>query len=255
MQFGDGRNSKMRNIYVELTFNGTNYHGWQIQNNAVTIQEVLQTALDNIIDSDYEIKGCSRTDAGVHANVYCLNIMTRHNIQADKLKGALNRFLPVDIAAMVSKDVPNDFHARYTCKSKEYEYLIWNNHYRNPFYHDYALHYKYELDVDLLNKAGQAFVGTHDFTSFCTLDERERGDFTRTVNHFTVIRDGSLVRIRVEADGFLYNMVRIMVGTMLKVAQGKIGVDEIESIINAKDRSLAGPTAPAHGLYLNKVNY
>jgi tRNA pseudouridine38-40 synthase len=139
--------------------------------------------------------------------------------------------------------------------SKEYIYKIWNSEVRNPFLDGYALHYRYKLDENMLNKAAQAYVGKHDFTSFCTIDNREMGDMTRNVKSFSVTRDGDLVTMRVEADGFLYNMVRIMVGTLLRVQQGKIPQDGISDIIEKKNRKFAGPTAQACGLYLNKVNY
>ena len=245
----------MRNILLTIAYDGHNYHGWQIQNNALSVQQVFQQALEKIIGDSYNVKGCSRTDSGVHANMYCINVLTEHTIPPERLKCALNRFLPKDIAVLSGKEAPMDFHARYSCKSKEYVYKIWNSSERNPFLNNYALHYRYKLDENMLNRAAQAFVGTHDFTSFCTLDKREKGDFTRTVKSFSVKRDGNMVEFKVEADGFLYNMVRIMVGTLLRVAQGKISEDELPDIIRAKNRSLAGPTAPPHGLYLNRVVY
>lgn len=249
---GDGQ---IRNILLTISYDGKAYHGWQVQQNALTVQEVFQSALEKIIGNDYSVKGCSRTDSGVHANMYCISVKTSHRIPAERLRCAMNRFLPLDIVVLDSKEVELDFHARYSCKSKEYVYKIWNSEERNPFLNGYALHYRYALDEKMLDKAAQAYVGTHDFTSFCTLDKREKGDFTRTVKAFSVTRNGNLVEMRVEADGFLYNMVRIMVGTLLRIAQGKIKEDGIPDIINALNRKFAGPTAPACGLYLNKVNY
>ena len=156
---------------------------------------------------------------------------------------------------MSCNEVDPDFHARYSCKSKEYVYKIWNSQVRNPFLDGYALHYRYPLDAEMLNEAAQAYVGKHDFTSFCTPDNRETGDLSRTVKHFSVTRDGDMVLMRVEADGFLYNMVRIMVGTLLRIAQGKIPPDGIPAILEKRDRKFAGPTAQPCGLYLNQVNY
>lgn len=187
--------------------------------------------------------------------MYCISLKTTHRIPAVRLKGALNRFLPLDIVVNDSKEVSNDFHARYSCVSKQYIYKIWNKEERNPFMNGYVYHYRYDLDVEMLNKTAQAYVGTYDYTSFCTIDNREKGDLTRTVKSFNVYRDGNMVIMSVEADGFLYNMVRIMIGTLLRVAQGKFKPEDISKIIDAKDRSKAGPTAPACGLYLNKVNY
>lgn len=255
MQCDFSGGSSMRNILLTIAYDGSAYHGWQIQSNALTVQEVFQNALRKIIGDDFTVKGCSRTDSGVHANMYCINVMTEHKIPAERLKNAINRFLPMDIAVLSGCDVKLDFHARYSCKSKEYVYKIWNSSERNPFLNGYALHYRFELDENKLNRAAQAFVGKHDFTSFCTLDKREKGDFTRNVKSFSVTRNDKMVEMKVEADGFLYNMVRIMVGTLLRVAQGKFDENAIPDIINAKNRKMAGPTAPACGLYLNKVNY
>ena len=247
--------SSLRNLLITISYDGKSFHGWQIQQNAYTVQEAFQTALGKIIGSGFDIKGCSRTDSGVHANMYCISVKTSHPIPAERLKAALNRWLPLSIAALDCKEVDEDFHARYSCKSKEYIYKIWNSEVRNPFLDGYALHYRYSLDEKMLHDAAQAYVGAHDFTSFCTLDNREQGDMTRNVKAFSVTRDGDMVTMRVEADGFLYNMVRIMVGTLLRIQQGKIPADGITDIINKKNRQYAGPTAPACGLYLNKVNY
>ena len=244
-----------RNILLTLAYCGKELHGWQIQENAVTVQELFQKALYQVIQERPDIKGCSRTDSGVHANMYCISMHISHPIANDHLMMALNRYLPDDIAVTAVTDVPDDFHARYSCKGKEYVYKVWNSRVRNPFLQGMALHYRYSVDVDALDREAQAFVGSHDFTSFCTLDKREKGDFTRTVEYFRVERDGDMILFTVKADGFLYNMVRIMVGTLLAIGQGRIPYGALPGIIDAQDRSKAGPTAPAHGLYLNKVFY
>lgn len=240
---------------LTISYDGKAFHGWQIQKNALAVQEVFQKALYAIIGGYVDIKGCSRTDSGVHANMYCINFKTEHPIPAVRLKAALNRYLPMEVAVLDCKEVDEDFHARYSCVSKQYVYKIWNSEVRNPFLNGYALHYRYKIDEKQLNRAAQAYVGKHDFTSFCTLDKREKGDFVRDVKMFSVERQGELITMTVEADGFLYNMVRIMVGTLLRVQQGKIPEDGIGEIIEKKDRKFAGPTAPACGLYLNRVNY
>lgn len=245
----------LKNLLITISYDGRGFHGWQIQKNAVTVQEVFQDALSKIVGSFYDLKGCSRTDSGVHADMYCISVRISHPIEPVRLKAALNRWLPDTVVCLDCVQVADDFHARYCCKSKQYKYKIWNSDTRNPFLNGYALFYPYKLDADALNKAAQAFVGSHDFTSFCTLDKREMGDMTREVKHFEVEREGCLVTMTVEADGFLYNMVRIMVGTLLEIAQGKISPDAIQDIIEKKDRSCAGATAQACGLYLNKVNY
>lgn len=255
MQHKIAPNSKIRNLLLNISYDGKNYHGWQVQKNAVSVQEVFQEALFKVIGSRVDIKGCSRTDTGVHANMYCISLKTSHTIPCERLVVALNRHLPLDIAVNKCVEVNDDFHARYSCIGKEYIYKIWNHEIRDPFLDGYAYHYWYKLDDKLLNEAAQSFVGKHDFTSFCTLDKRKQGNMERTIEEFSVYRDNHMVIMKVKADGFLYNMVRIMVGTLLRVAQGKILVNEINEIIEKKDRSKAGPTARPCGLYLNKVFY
>ena len=245
----------MRNLLITIQYDGKNFCGWQIQKNGITVQEVFQKALEEVVGEYSDLKGCSRTDSGVHANMYCISVRINHPIPPERLKAALNRWLPGSVSCLDCKEVADDFHARYCCKSKQYIYKIWNSDTRSPFLDGYALFYRYKLDEELLDRAAQAYVGSHDFTSFCTKDKREMGDMTRNVKMFSVKREGDLVTMTVEADGFLYNMVRIMVGTLLEVAQGKIAPDTIGSIIEKKDRSFAGATAQACGLYLNKVNY
>lgn len=256
MQHENTACSANRNIKATIAYDGKMYHGWQVQQNALSVQEVFQDALRKIIGDDIDVKGCSRTDSGVHANMYCIGIKTSHSIPAQRLKAALNNHLPSSIAVYDCCDMPLDFHPRYDCKRKQYIYKIWNNEVKNPFLDGYALHYRYKnLDEELLNVAAGYYIGTHDFTSFCTPDNRRRGDMHRTVSKAEITRDGDIVTFTVEADGFLYNMVRIMTGTLLRVAQGKIKADDIPEIIQKEDRRFAGPTAPPWGLYLNKVYY
>ena len=244
----------MRNLLLTISFDGTAYHGWQVQDNAVTVQQTVQDALEQICSKRDNIIGCSRTDAGVHANMYCCNVRTESQIECNKLVGALNAVLPKDISALECKEVDFDFHARYDCKSKEYIYKIWNSPNKNPFLYNYSLHYKYPLDEKFLSEQAESFVGTHYFDSFCAAGSSVE-DTERTVLNAAVERDGDMVIFRVEADGFLYNMVRIMVGTLIDISRGKIPADSIDKIISARNRSAAGYTAPSHGLYLNKVNY
>ncbi len=244
-----------RNLLITISYDGSKFHGWQIQNNAITVQEVFQNALYKIVSYKPDIKACSRTDTGVHAEMFCLSVKLSHPIPCIRLKAALNSYLPDSVVVLDVKEVSIDFHARYNAKGKRYVYRILNRQERDPFYVGRALHYRYDIDVELLNKAAKAFIGSHDFTSFCTLDKREKGDFVRTVKDFTVTRKGDMVELAVEADGFLYNMVRIMVGTLLSINEGKHAPDSIPEIIKAENRDAAGPTAPPHGLYLQKVYY
>lgn len=244
-----------RNFLIKLSYDGAAYHGWQIQDNALTVQQVFQEALQKITGLTEDIKACSRTDTGVHAREFCVSLKTESPIAPERLLAALNHYLPEDVAVRSVEQVPLDFHARYSCKGKEYVYQIWNHPVRDPFLKGRALHYWYPIDEELLNRAAVHYLGAHDFSSFCTLDRREKGDLTRTVFTSKVERAGDLVTFTVAADGFLYNMVRIMVGTLLRVQQGKFTSEDIPGILEAKDRKAAGPTAPACGLYLNRVFY
>lgn len=244
-----------RNLLLKLAYDGTRYHGWQIQENAVTVQQVFQEALCKVTGRQEDLKACSRTDTGVHAREFCVSLKTESPIPEERLVAALNHYLPQDMAVRSCETVPLDFHARYSCRGKEYVYQIWNHPVRDPFLKDRALHYWYPIDEALLNRAAAHYLGAHEFSSFCTLDKREKGDLTRTVTTARVDRRGDLVTFTVAADGFLYNMVRIMVGTLLRVQQGKFSPEDIPGIIAAKDRKAAGPTAPACGLYLNRVFY
>lgn len=245
----------MKNLLLKISYDGAAYHGWQIQENAITVQEVFQAALHKITGGSEDIKACSRTDTGVHARDFCVSVKTESLIPPERMQAALNHYLPENIAVKSCEEVPLDFHARYSCKGKQYVYEIWNSPVRDPFLSGRALHYWYPIDEHELNTAAQHYLGSHDFTSFCTLDRREKGDLTRTVTEAKVERNGDKVIFTVAADGFLYNMVRIMTGTLLRVQQGKLKPEDMPEIIAAKDRAKAGPTAPACGLYLNKVFY
>ncbi len=244
----------MRNLLLTLSFDGGNYHGWQVQANAASVQQTLQDAFEQICGSRDNVIGCSRTDAGVHANMYCCNIRTASGIDCDKLVLALNAVLPDDIAVISCAEVPYEFHARYDCQSKEYIYRIWNSPVRNPFLRGRALHYKYELDAEMLSGQAKQFIGTHDFSAFCAAGSSVE-DTVRTVTFAGVHREGDEVIFTVCANGYLYNMVRIMVGTLIYIAEGKIERDTIGDIIASLNRERAGVTAPPHGLYLNEVKY
>lgn len=244
-----------KNLLLKIQYDGSGYHGWQIQENAASVQGAFQTALEKVLGECPDIKACSRTDTGVHAREFCISLKLLHDIPPARLAGALNHFLPPDIAVLSCEQVPDDFHARYSCRGKRYVYEIWNNPVRNPFLQGRALHYYHPIDVEKLNAAAAGYIGYHDFTSFCTFDKRETGDLRRTVTESHVTREGDMVRFTVAADGFLYNMVRIMMGTLLFVQMGKIQPAEIPHILEKRDRRLAGNTAPACGLYLEKVFY
>ena len=244
----------MRNLLLEISYDGSRYHGWQVQKNAVTVQEVFQNAVEKLFGERLDIKGCSRTDSGVHANSYFVSFKTDKNIENEKVVMALNTYLPKDIAVRSCREVEEDFHPRYSAVSKEYIYKLYNGKIRDPFLNHYAFHYRYPINTEYLNEEAQAYLGAHDYRGFCS-SRSDVEDTVRTVRNFEVFREGDTVYFKVEADGFLYNMVRIMVGTLLFVSEGKIKRGELASVIESMDRSRAGKTAPPQGLYLNKVNY
>lgn len=243
----------MRNLHLYIAYDGSNYHGFQVQKNAITITEVFQDALEKLTGVRSDIKGCSRTDSGVHARDYGLSFMTDSKIKPENIVSGLNRFLPEDIVVKSCREMPEDFHGRYNVISKEYVYRILNTRQRSPFEVKKSFHYYWDLDVEKMSAAAKYIEGTHDFSAFCS--DEGTGDNRRTVYSCTVTRVGDFVEVKVSADGFLYNMVRIIVGTLLRVSQGKIQPEDIPKILESKDREKAGPTARPYGLYLNKVNY
>lgn len=244
----------MRNLLLTLRYDGSRYCGYQVQPNGPTVAATLQDAIEGLFGQRLPIIGCSRTDAGVHAEMFCVNFRTDSRIPCERIIPALNVRLPKDIAIYGCKEMPEEFHARYASTGKRYEYRIWNAPYRNPFYDGYALHYPYPLDADVLDRCAQDYLGTHDFSAFCAAGGSVE-DKVRTVSQAGVARDGDLVRFTVTANGFLYNMVRIMVGTLLDIAARKMDPDAIPAILASMDRQNAGHTAPAQGLYLSEVFY
>lgn len=244
----------MRNLLLTLRYNGTSFHGWQIQPNGNTVQQELCNAFRNLSGKEENIIGCSRTDAGVHANMFCCNVRTDCTVPAEKVPDALNFYLPPEISVYDCKDVDFDFHARYDCKGKEYVYLIYNGKYRNPFYENKAMFYPYEINAEMLNSEAQAFIGVHDFSAFCSAGTDIEYK-TREIYNCEVLRNGDLIEVKVSGNGFLYNMVRIIVGTLLDIQRSKIEKGCIPKIIESRNRDNAGVTAAAHGLYLNKVFY
>lgn len=244
----------MRNLLLTLRYDGSSFHGWQIQPNGITVQQELCNAFKHLSGKNENIIGCSRTDAGVHANMFCCNVRTECAVPAEKVPDALNFYLPPEISVYSCEDADFDFHARYDCKGKEYVYLIYNGKYRNPFYENKAMFYPYEINAEMLNSEAKAFVGTHNFGAFCSAGT-ETADKTREIFDCSVTRKGDLAEVKVSGNGFLYNMVRIIVGTLLDIQRGKIEKGTIPQIIESRNRDNAGATAAAHGLYLNKVFY
>lgn len=244
----------MTRLLLTLQYDGTRYHGWQVQRNARTVQEVLQDAVERITGVRSGITGCSRTDAGVHALMFCCALDTGSPLRGERMARALNACLPLDIAVTGCREVAPDFHPRYMAAGKRYRYQIWNAPARNPFYAGYALHRAARLDEEEMNRTASLFIGTHDFSAFCASGSGVE-DHVRTVRLAQVDREGDLLRFRVEADGFLYHMVRIMAGSLLDVQAGRLRESHILEALRTGDRSLAGFTAPPHGLFLEEVFY
>lgn len=251
-------------ILLYLSFVGTAYCGYQTQPNGDTIQKRLNEAAEALFGHPCDIVGCSRTDSGVHANMFCTTVTKKGEnclkttIPTHSLPRAFSAYLPDDISVFFAEEVENDFHPRYDVHYKEYVYRIWNAPHRNPFLRDRAWHCPRPLDDDALsrmNEAAKSWVGTHDFASYMATGSKVT-DTVRTVLDAEVTKEADGVIIfRVCADGFLYNMVRIFVGTLLDVGYGKLSPKDVENITEARDRTRAGQTAPAHGLYLNRVIY
>ena len=244
----------MRNIKLTLNYDGSFFHGWQLQPGLVTVEGELRKALLRLLGEEAKPVSCSRTDAGVHANEFCCNFKTGNPRDCEKLLRGLNAVLPPAVAVKSCEEVPLSFHARYDCTSKEYIYKIWNGKTRNPFYESRALFYPFALDCELLDSQSKDFIGTFDFKAFCASGSSVKTT-VRTVFDCGMKREDELVTFFVRGNGFLYNMVRIMVGTLLSMNEGKIEPNSIEKIILSKQREKAGVTAEACGLYLNRVFY
>lgn len=239
---------------LTMAYDGTNYHGWQRQKNGITVQEVMENVLSEMFGVPTVVTGCSRTDAGVHARVYVCSFSGETTIPSDKIPFVLNTMLPDDIRAYECTVMHDGFNARFETVSKAYEYKILNRCFHDPLLRNYAWHYPVKLDVEKMKEAASIIRGKHDFASFCAAGSVVKST-VRNVTDLTVSIEGDIITVRAEADGFLYNMVRIITGTLVYVGNGKLMVQDIENLINKKDRRLLGITAPPQGLSLVEVNY
>ena len=243
-----------RNIALKLMYVGTAYHGWQVQKNAVTVEETLEKALSTVVCHPVKCTGAGRTDAGVHAETYIANFRTTSRIPCDRIPLAVNTRLPDDIVVVKATEVPEDFNAIGSCIKKEYTYRIYNSRLGNAFYVNRAWFYPKHLDENVMQRAADCFVGTHDFSAVRAVGTDVRSPI-RTVYYFDISRTGDLIECRVCANGFLYNMVRAMVGTCVYAAEGKFAPEEVSAILESKNRTAAGPTVPPGGLYMTKLWY
>lgn len=244
----------MKRVLLTIAYDGTNYHGWQIQKNAVTVQQILCEALEKMLGKTFDVTGTSRTDAGVHAREFTCHIDCDDNIPEKAFVRGLNSFLPPDIAVKDCIEVANDFHARYNAKGKTYKYYIYNSNEKDPFKMRYSWQIERKLDVTLMNEFASKLVGTHDFYAFSS-SGRTVEDTVRTISECYVTKENDDIVLTVSANGFLYNMVRIIVGTAVEVSDKRIKVEDIPEILSSKKRELAGVTAPPQGLFLEKVHY
>ena len=244
----------MKRIKLIVAYDGTNYCGWQTQINGITVEEVLNKTLSGLLKEDIRVIGASRTDSGVHALGNVAVFDTESKIPGDKFSFALNQRLPEDIRIQESCQVADDFHPRFCDTIKTYEYKILNRKFALPTERLYSAFVYYPLDVEKMQMAAAYLVGEHDFKSFCSSGSQVEST-VRTITDISIEKHGEMISIRVSGNGFLYNMVRIIAGTLLDIGQGKRDPMDIFTILEAKDRSAAGPTAPAHGLTLVKYEF
>lgn len=250
-------------LFLKIKYLGTDFCGYQVQKDRRTVQGELNRAARELFSYDCDVTGCSRTDSGVHANCFCVTVAKKGendivtDIDVAKIPRAMSAHLPDDIAVVSASLVHSDFHPRYDVKYKEYIYRIYNGNVRDPFEMGRSLYVPQTLDdeaVAKMNRAASHFVGKHDFAAFMAQGSTVEST-TREVVYAEVIKEGDIITFKVAADGFLYNMVRIMAGTLISVGLGKIDESDIPEIIRSCNRERAGMTVAAHGLYLNKVIY
>lgn len=238
-----------------IAYDGSNYSGYQIQLNGRTVQERLEKALKKMHKGlVIKVAASGRTDAGVHARGQVIHFDSPLILQSERWVMALNRLLPYDISVLSVEMVKADFHARFDAIGKTYKYHVYTDAVRDPFRHHYAAHFPYKIDLDKVRKSAADLLGTHDFTSFCSA-KTDKTDKVRTVTNIEIENAEEEIVFTFTGTGFLYNMVRIMVGTLLAIGSGRIGADSIPEILAGRDRTLAGKTAPAAGLYLWEVDY
>ena len=244
----------MKRVKLTVAYDGTCYHGWQIQPEGDTIEAELDRHLSELLREEIHVSGASRTDAGVHALGNVAVFDTEARMPVDKIALAMNTRLPSDIRVQKSEQVPDDFHPRFCKVSKTYRYQIWNRAVQNPLVSRYSTFYYYPLDAEKMDEGARILLGRHDFSSFCTA-KPDRPNHVRTIEDISVKRDGDMITLTVTGDGFLYNMVRIIAGTLLRVGGGQIAPSDMKTILEARDRSHAGDTARPEGLTLMEIRY
>lgn len=244
----------MKRVKLTIAYDGTNYCGWQIQPNGITIEEVINKALSKLTGENVVVIGASRTDSGVHAMGNVAVFDTETTIPADRIAMAVNRILPEDIVVVKSEEVVSDFHPRYCNCEKTYEYHIVNTRIPIPTKRLTNYFVSYELDIDKMRESAAYLVGEHDFASFCNI-KTDVDSTVRTVKELEILKNGDEITIRISGNGFLYNMVRIIVGTLIRVGRGFYQPEQVKEILEAKNRKAAGVTAPPHALMLMEIRY
>lgn len=245
----------MRNIKIIIQYDGSRYKGFQrLQDNDMTIQGKIEAVLSKMTNEDIEIIGSGRTDMGVHAYGQVANFKTDSDMNLNKMKKYLEEYLPEDIVIKSLEEVSDRFHSRYNAKSKTYLYKIDNNSYQSPFLRKYSTYIGKKLDLDAMKKASEVLVGEHDFTSFCSSKSKKKSNI-REVYSISIQEKEGIVSIYIDGNGFLYNMVRIIVGALIEVGLGKKSTEDIKNMLEAKDRTKSSETAPSKGLYLYRVMY
>lgn len=244
----------MKNIKLTIAYDGTNYHGWQKQNDTLTIQSVIEEAIYKLTGENVDLIASGRTDANVHAIGQVANFITNSNIFPEKFFVAINSLLNEDIRIISSEEVDIDFNSRFDAKKKTYLYQIYNNKILNPFYRMYSWHIPYELDYSLMEIALKELVGEHDFKAFMSANSNVKSTI-RTIYNTSIIKENELIKIEVTGNGFLYNMVRIIVGTIVEIGNGRRDISCIKQAIELGQRDLLGRTAQPQGLFLKEVKY
>jgi len=244
----------MRNIKLTISYDGTNYCGWQRQKNGKSVQEEIERVLNILTKERITIYGSGRTDAGVHALGQVANFISNTTIPIDKVPTAMNSILPEDIIIVRAEEVDLDFHARYNAKGKKYRYVVYNREIKNPFYRNYSYHVPYPLDLELMREGAKYFLGEHDFRAFMASGSSVKNT-VRNIYSIEIKREGDFILFDFSGNGFLYNMVRIMTGTLVDVGRGFLEACKLPEIILSKERVNTGHTAPPQGLYLMEVFY
>lgn len=249
----------MRNIMMKIQYDGGRYKGWQKQNikgtSVSTIQDKVENVLSKVTGEDIQVIGCGRTDTGVHADNYIANFKIEGNMRTEEMMPALRMYLPEDIMVKEMAVVSTRFHSRLNVLSKTYEYTIDNNVYPDVFLRRYAYHIEEKLNLKDMKKASEILIGTHDFQSFTNLKAKNGKSTVRTINSIEITEENNIIRIKFNGNGFLLNMVRIIVGTLIEVGKGNLNVEKVEEILNAKSRTLSADKAPAKGLCMLNVEY